>query len=182
MKDIDRSLGKNLKRIRLLKNLSLSDAGKLLNMSATAVSKYEKGEILLNSKKIIEFSNFRKNRKLNGQNLKLLEEIIQNKISNYLEVIDLCNINLNKKYSKYQCDNIEQAEEMAIQFRKFLGISNKQPISDLINILENLGIIITQIDDDKKFDGFDGVSYIVDNTPVIVISKNIKDEEGKDLQ
>ena len=57
MKDIDRSLGKNLKRIRLLKNLSLSDAGKLLNMSATAVSKYEKGEILLNSKKIIEFSN-----------------------------------------------------------------------------------------------------------------------------
>ena len=39
MKDIDRSLGKNLKRIRLLKNLSLSDAGKLLNMSATAVSK-----------------------------------------------------------------------------------------------------------------------------------------------
>ena len=39
-------VGKNLKRIRLLKNLSLKEAGSLLNMSAPAVSKYEKGEII----------------------------------------------------------------------------------------------------------------------------------------
>lgn len=45
------SIGSNLKRIRLLRNLSLKEAGELLNMSATAVSKYEKGEIIPNSKK-----------------------------------------------------------------------------------------------------------------------------------
>ena len=39
-------IGKNLKRIRLLKNLSLKDAGNLLNMTDTSISKYEKGEIL----------------------------------------------------------------------------------------------------------------------------------------
>ena len=50
-------IGRNLKRIRLLKNLSLKDAGNLLNMTATAISKYEKGEILPDSKKIIVFSN-----------------------------------------------------------------------------------------------------------------------------
>ena len=33
-------IGKNLKRIRLLKNLSLKEAGNLLNMTATAISKY----------------------------------------------------------------------------------------------------------------------------------------------
>lgn len=50
-------IGKNLKRIRLLKNLSLEKAGNLLNMSATAVAKYEKGQIIPNSEKLIEFAN-----------------------------------------------------------------------------------------------------------------------------
>lgn len=35
-------IGNNLKRIRLLKNLSLKEAGNLLSMSSTAVNKYEK--------------------------------------------------------------------------------------------------------------------------------------------
>ena len=50
-------IGKNLKKIRLLKNLSLKEAGKLLNMSSTAISKYEKGDIVPNSSKLIEFAN-----------------------------------------------------------------------------------------------------------------------------
>ena len=50
-------IGKNLKKIRLLKNISLKEASKLLGMSVNAISKYEKGEIVPNSKKIIEFAN-----------------------------------------------------------------------------------------------------------------------------
>lgn len=50
-------IGNNLKRARLLKNLSLKEAGILLNMSAPAISKYEKGEIIPNSTKIIEFAS-----------------------------------------------------------------------------------------------------------------------------
>ena len=50
------NVGENLKRIRILKNLSLKEAGELLNMSATAISKYEKGEWKLNSEKLIRFA------------------------------------------------------------------------------------------------------------------------------
>ena len=50
-------IGNNLKRARLFKNLSLVQAGKLLNMSATTLSKYEKGLIVPNSTKLIEFAN-----------------------------------------------------------------------------------------------------------------------------
>ncbi len=50
-------IGKNLKRIRLLNDLSLRDAGKLLHMSARTVAKYEKGEIKPNSQKLIEFAD-----------------------------------------------------------------------------------------------------------------------------
>lgn len=192
-------IGKNLKRIRLLKNLSLKDAGNLLNMTATAISKYEKGEILPDSKKLIDFANaynvksiellkvynvpkmkftsFRKKKRLTGQNLELLEELIQDEVAKYLEIIEMNNIDTdNIKLKKYSCNNLEDAEKVANDFRNYIKISNKQPISDLINILENLGIIIIQIKNpDNRFDDFDGLSEIVNNIPVIVLLDGIKD-------
>ncbi|MDD5865335.1 MAG: XRE family transcriptional regulator [bacterium] len=192
-------IGKNLKRIRLLKNLSLKDAGNLLNMTATAISKYEKGEILPDSKKLIDFANaynvksiellkvynapkmkftsFRKKKRLTGQNLEILEELIQDEVAKYLEIIEMNNIDAdNIKLKKYLCNNSEGAEKAANDFRNYIKISNKQPISDLINILENLGIIIIQIKNpDNRFDDFDGLSEIVNNIPVIVLLDGIKD-------
>lgn len=192
-------IGKNLKRIRLLKNLSLKDAGNLLNMTATAISKYEKGEILPDSKKLIDFANaynvksiellkvynvpkmkftsFRKKKRLTGQNLELLEELIQDEVAKYLEIIEMNNIDTdNIKLKKYSCNNLEDAEKAANDFRNYIKISNKQPISDLINILENLGIIIIQIKNpNNRFDDFDGLSEFVNNIPVIVLLDDIKD-------
>lgn len=192
-------IGRNLKRIRLLKNLSLKDAGILLNMTATGVAKYEKGEILPDSKKLIDFANaydvksidllkvynapemkftsFRKKKRLTGQNLQLLEDLIQDEVAKYLEIIEMNNIsNGNIKLKKYSCNNLEDAEKAANDFRNYINISNKQPISDLINILENLGIIIIQIKNpDNRFDDFDGLSEIVNNVPVIVLLDGIKD-------
>lgn len=192
-------IGKNLKRIRLLKNLSLKDAGNLINMTATAISKYEKGEILPDSKKLIDFANaykvksidllkvynapkmkftsFRKKKRLTGQNLELLEELIQNEVAKYLEIIEMNNIDTNNiKLKKYPCNSFDEAEKVANDFRNYIKISNKQPISDLINLLENLGIIIIQIKNpDNRFDDFDGLSEIVNNVPVIVLLDGIKD-------
>lgn len=192
-------IGKNLKRIRLLKNLSLKEAGNLLNMSATAISKYEKGEILPDSQKVIAFANayevkaiellktykvpemkftsFRKKKRLTGQNLELLKEIIQKDVSKYLEVIELNNIETNNiSLKKYPCNTLEDAENAAINFRNDINISNKQPIVDLIQILENLGIVIIQIKNtDNRFKDFDGLSEIVTNIPTIILPDNMKD-------
>lgn len=192
-------IGKNLKRIRLLKNLSLKEAGNLLNMSATAISKYEKGEILPDSKKLIDFANaynvktiellkvynvskmkftsFRKKKRLTGQNLELLKVLIQEEVAKYLEVIELNNISRdNIKLKKYSCNSMDEAEKAANDFRNYIKISNIQPISNLINILENLGIIIIQIKNpNNRFDDFDGLSEIVNNIPVIVLLDGIKD-------
>lgn len=192
-------IGNNLKRIRLLKNLSLKEAGSLLDMTATAISKYEKGEILPDSKKIIDFANaydvksiellkvyntpqmkftsFRKKKRLTGQNLKLLEDLIQDEVAKYLEILEMNNFDINNiKLKEYPCTILEDAEKAADIFRNYIKISNKQPISDLISILENLGIIIIQIKNpDNRFNDFDGLSEIVNNIPVIVILDNIKD-------
>ena len=191
-------IGNNLKRIRLLKNLSLKDAGNILNMSATAVSKYEKGEIIPNSKKLIEFANayevksidllktynapkmqftsFRKKKRLTGKNLELLESLIQDEVAKNLEVIELNSIDKKTIFKKYKCESLEDAELAANNFRNFINISNKQPLSDLINTLENLGIVIIQIKNfNNRFDDFDGLSENVNNIPVIVLLDGIKD-------
>ena len=192
-------IGKNLKKIRLLKNLSLKEAGKLLNMSSTAISKYEKGDIVPNSSKLIEFANaykvktidlikayknpkmeftsFRKKKRLVGGNLELLKQLILEEVSKYLEVLDLSNVNSNTfKLKKYSCNDFNDAEKAAEKFRNFIEISNKQPISDLINILENLGIIIIQVKNyDNRFSDFDGLSEIVEGVPVIVLLDGITD-------
>ena len=91
-------IGDNLKKVRLLKNLSLREAGSLLGMSAPAISKYEKGDIIPNSTKLIEFAKayqvktidflsvynypkmkfecFRKSRELQGEKLDLIKRVI----------------------------------------------------------------------------------------------------------
>lgn len=192
-------IGNNLRRIRLLRNLSLREVSEKLNISATAVNKYEKGIIIPDSKRIIEFADiynvktiqilkayenpnmkftfFRKSRNLSGKKLELLESIISDNVSKYLEVIEMNNINNNfNKVKEYSCVNLEDAEKAADDFRDYIGISKRQPLSDLTNILENLGIVIINIDDDAgNFNEFDGLSEIVNNIPFIVLLNNTKD-------
>ncbi len=192
-------IGENLKRIRLLKNLSLNDVGKLMNMSTTAISKYEKGQIIPDSKKLIEFANayqvkaieflkkyqpiqmkftsFRKRKRLKGKNLDLLKSLIQKEVSNYLEVISINNYNENSIHLKpYKCNAIEDAENVAIKFREKINYSLIQPLSDLINTLENLGILIIQIQNpDERFNDFDGLSEYVNGIPIIVLLDGIQD-------
>lgn len=192
-------IGENLKYLRLMKGLSLKQAGDLLNMSATAVSKYEKGLINVNSKKVIDFANaynvkaidilkvytvpkieftsFRKKEKFGGQKLELLKKDIQNEIAKYFEVIKLSGVSdFSKKLKKYKCNNLTDAAVAANNFRKFIEISNKQPLPELIGMLENLGFVIIQIKNKNNiFSGFDGLCEIVENRPVIILLDDITD-------
>ena len=157
-------IGNNLKRARLIKNMSLRDVGYNLNISATAVSKYENGIIVPDSKRLIEFAN-----------------LYQVKVRDLLQSKELPKMSFNsfrkkKKLTKFKCNSIEDAEEIARKYRKIINISVIQPISDLISILENLGIMIIQIVDVNNYiEEFDGFSEVVNNIPFIVLLDNIKD-------
>lgn len=193
-------IGNNLKMMRKLKNLSLRDAGKLLNMSAPAVAKYENGKIIPNSKRLIEFANaynvrtidilktydlpkmkfdsFRKRKKLSGKNLELLEDVIQNEVAKYFEVLKLDEFgNLYLPLPNYKCNSLIDAENAAEMFRKnVMEISNKLPISNITNTLEVLGIIVIYIKNmNNKFNEFDGLSEIVNDKPVIVLLDDMHD-------
>lgn len=82
----------------------------------------------------------------------------------------------NIKLKQYSVNNFLEAEQAANDFRNYINISNMQPISDLINILENLGIIIIQIKNpNNQSNNFDGLSEFVSNVPIIFLLDDIKD-------
>lgn len=196
---MENDIGNNLKRVRLLKNLSLKEASRLLNISATAVQKYEKGELLLDSTKLIKFADaygvkcsdflisynlpqmqfmsFRKKKRLKGIKLDLLKTTIQEEIAKYLLVLNYNNIDTTLiKLKKYLCSSEQDAEQIANNFRIEHELSMRQPIYDITNTLENLGILIVPIRNiNNMFSDFDGLSEIVNGVPVIALLDDIKD-------
>ena len=185
-------LGENIKRYRILKGISLRKFGELADLSQTAIAKYEQNALKPDGEKLIKFAeilgckvvdllkensnkrnlnlNFRKRKSLAGHKLELLKQIINDRVNNYLDVLEL-NAIAPKKIKKYKVSSIMEAELAAETFRKDHQINYMIPLGNLCAIIENLNISVIVINnDDNQFDGFDGVSEIVNGFPFICIS------------
>ena len=108
------------------------------------------------------------------------EEKDDNIIKTHLNKLTIEELNSLEKVQvqlkKYSCFSLEDAEINADEFRKDNQLSLKQPIFDLMNTLENLGIVIIEIDNiNNKFNDFDGASEIIDGIPFIILLNNISD-------
>lgn len=188
-------IGENIKRYRTFKGISLRKFGELVGMSQTAIMKYEQNILKPDGEKLIKFAeilgcsvkdllkdnskrkiidiNFRKKQSLSGKKLELLKEIINNKVNNYLDVLELNNIE-KIKLKKYKVSSFLDAEKAADEFRKYNKINEIIPLVNLCNIIENLGISIVIVDSSEEmFKGFDGVSEVVDGFPFICIASDI---------
>lgn len=193
------SIGKNLKKYRLLNNLSLRDVSNKLNISTTLIARYEHDEAIPNSEKLINFSklykckcldilnsydkytiddkliNFRKKEKLKGYRLDLINNIINESINKYLEIIELNNIK-NKRIKKYSIKNYNEIDFITNSIRKDLDYSTKSPIYNIINLLEDNGFYIIEINNKNNlFDDFNACSIIINDIPFIIINNNIRD-------
>ena len=187
--------GENIKRYRLLKGMSLRDFGEAVNMSQTAIQKYEKGIITPDGEKLILFANvlecsvldlvkdnstrrsfdlkFRKTESLSGRKLNLLNEKVNDELNKYLDVLELNNIE-KQVIKKYRVDSLDDAEKAAYQFRIDNNLNELLPLTNLCNIIENLGIYVVIINNDNEyFKGFDGISEIIDGYPFVCISSCI---------
>ncbi len=192
-------IGNNMKRIRKLQGLSLQQAAIKLNMTATGVQKYENGKIVPNSSKLItianaydvkasellkklptitmKFNSFRKRNKLTGRKLDVVKDIILSEVQKNIEILSLNNIEYNTPLVNYTCNHIDEVDNIVEKFRTdFLNISIKQPVTNLTDILESMGIVIIYINNHiEYFDSFDGLSETVNKVPIIVLKKNQSD-------
>ena len=91
-------------------------------------------------------------------------------IKKQLEVyVDFVELNLPTIDRNYEDLDFEDIEELALEIRKIWGIRD-DPIGDLIGLLENKGIIVTQFADSDfcSFKGIDAFSCWKDGTPYIL--------------
>lgn len=188
-------LGENIKRYRILKGISLRKFGELINLSQTAIAKYEQNILKPDGEKLIKFAeilgckvsdllknnynkrvlnlNFRKRKSLSGYRLELLKQIINDRVNNYLDVLELNAIS-PKVIKKYKVYSVQDAENAAEEFRIDYQINDMLPLTNLCAIIENLNISVIIINNDSnQFDGFDGVSEIVNGFPFICISSDM---------
>lgn len=189
MKEI---FGKRLRQARKMRCMTMSELAEKIGISKQAISKYEAGKMgpdsdilckiarALNVTKDyffhpqnvnVEFLAFRAKDSLNVKNKAALEEAVKNRIEKDIDIKDV----LGLKYQFESCDypyspkNSEEAMDCAKNLRTKWGVGD-MGISKVINLLENKGIIVIEVDYPDSFDGVCGFANT--NIPFIVINKN----------
>ncbi len=188
-----RTVGENLKIFRMKKNLSMAEAGKLLNMSAPAIFKYEKNTMIASLERLTEFANIydttidellnlEEDIKINFTNFKCknktpestknkIKYIISDKINNYFNLLELSDMKLHNKFGVHMISTLNEAESLATKLRIFFQIPVQSPISNLVYLLESNGMMIITLPKDNITKDFIGFYEIINNVPVIVVLK-----------
>jgi Zn-dependent peptidase ImmA (M78 family)/DNA-binding XRE family transcriptional regulator len=193
-------VGNRIKNARILKCLSQQNVAEEIGISKQMVSKYEKGEALPTSSKLIKLSklfglkidyffssfqielgeiNFRKKSTFSIKKQNSLKEQIKIRLENYLWVEDLLSIDYTFKNTiqDKEIETIEDVEKVVLQLRNEweIGID---PIHNIIQLLEDLEIkIIELFDVDEHFDGM--ATYVNNKFPVIVVNGNFPVERKR---
>lgn len=194
-------VGNRIKSARLLAGLSLRELANALDgiVSHNAISKYEKGEMMPDSKVLIalskaldvktdyflrpqtiEISNieFRKKSSLTVKKTNSIKENIKDNIERYIELETFLNfentfINPIKDVVIENSKDVENSVEHLLH-QWGLGINT---LPNIIEILEDKDIKVVEIDADEKFDGLSGWANNV--IPVIIINKNFTVERKR---
>ncbi len=161
-------------------------------VSKNAISKYEKGEMLPDSSVLIKLANalsvkidffFRSNkiqlnsieyRKKKSKLSKKVQDSIEEKVKDFVERINELEILVNAKkdflnplgYNSIK--NQDDLERVVIELRKVWELGT-DPISNVIDLLEDKGIKVIELEED---DSFDGLSAQVNGNYVIAYNKN----------
>lgn len=186
-----RTVGENLKIYRLRSNLSMSEAGKRLNISAPAILKYERNKIIASLERLTEFAkvyNTTIDDLLNVDdqlNIKFtnlfctdntpeikkakIKDLIYEKINNYFELLHLSNLTLSNKFGVHIIKTSEEAESLATKLRIFFTLPIDTPISNLIYLLESHEMMIITIPKNSNTKGFIGFFETINNVPIIAV-------------
>ncbi len=189
---------KNLKYYRLKKNMSKKELAESIGVSAMAITHYENGDrkpdmtIIKSMAKVLgvkvaDFLNsrnqnlvfahgeFRKGSKLAGSQQEYICENVEEYMSRFYSVIDILGGEvLPEAPIVHKILLTTSAEIDAKEMRKYMGISSFGPVGNLVQLLENSGILVYACDMDS--DAFSGMNGLVNGRPYIIYNKNMSPE------
>lgn len=190
--------GKNLKYYRLKNNMSMKELADLVQISPMTISYYEREErrpdmqmikalaqalhvrvtdFLANRDASLEFCHgeFRKNSKLSAKQQEFVREEVEEYFGRFYQAVNILGGEvLPGSPQMHVLALSDSAEEDALRMRAHLGLSQDGPVGDLVELLENKGILIYLCD--IANDNFSGMNGTVSGRPYIIVNKNMTAE------
>lgn len=189
---------KNLKYYRLKKNMSKKELASLVNVSPMAITHYENGdrkpsmelikelaEVL--GVRVIDFLNrrnenlvfahgeFRKNSKLSVGQQEFIRESVEEYLSRFFCAVDVFGGEvLPEAPAAHQLELTRDPERDAKTMRQYLRISESGPVGNLMELLENKGILLYICEVDSA--DFSGMNGLVNDRPYIIVNGNMSPE------
>lgn len=189
---------KNLKYYRLKNNLTKAALASKVGVTPMAITNYENGDrrpdmptikalakalgvniadflAVRNSNLIFSHDEFRKNNKLSKGQQEYVQESVEEYFNRFYEAVELLGGEiLPQSPSMHKIEVSGEPEEDGKSLRRYLGLPEYGPIGNLIELLENLGVLVYLLDIDN--DGFSGINGSVNDRPYIAINKNMTAE------
>ena len=192
---------KNLKFYRLRKQMSKKELAEKANVSAMAITNYEKGdrkpsmEILRALADVLEVrvsdflavrsesirfvhGEFRKNSALSVSQQEFVRECVEEYFSRFMAVVEILGGDVLPDPPVCRAiPLLEDAEKNAAALRVHLGFAVDGPIEDLIGKLENKGVLVYECDiNNSKFSGMNG---FINDRPYIVLNCKMSPERNR---
>lgn len=189
-------LGKNLKYYRLKNNMTKRALADAIGVTPMAITNYENDDrqpnmdtlkalakalnirvtdFLANTGGELQFSHgkFRKGSKLGTMNQEYIREAVEEYFGRFFQVVSFLGGQkiLEPSPEVEKIPWIEDTEEAAKKLREYLGIAQSGPVPNLVEILENKGILVFFIEVDTDY--FSGMNGTVNGIPYIVINSKM---------
>lgn len=189
-------LGKNLKYYRLKNNMTKRALADAIGVTPMAITNYENGDrnpnmdtlkLLANALNIkvtdflantggeLQFSHgkFRKGSKLGVMNQEYIRETVEEYFGRFFQVVSFLGGQkvLEPVPEIKKIPWMDDTENASKELRKYLGISINGPVPNLVEILENKGILVLFIEVDSDY--FSGMNGTVNGIPYIVINRTM---------
>ena len=190
-----------LKQARIMQGLSMESLCEKANyaFSKQAISKYETGKMMPDSKSLIILSNvlgvsidyffrpisvsienveFRKKAKLGIKQIDSIKELVRDKLERYFEIETIIDIQVefNSVFNNVLIQGEDDIISIVARIKEEWKLG-EDGINNLIEILEENKIKVIEIDAPDSFDGLSG--YANGKNPVIVLNKNFDSERKR---
>lgn len=197
--EINKIFSRRLKQARKMKGISLESLSGMMQNAVTrqAINKYEQGKMMPDSTVLLALASalgvkidfffrpfsvevgqvdFRKKAKFSAVKTEALKERVQEELERYLEIEQMSGNENRFLVHKEAVSTIDDARRVASEVRKkfSLGIDG---ISNVIEVLEDNGIKVIEVEESDAFDGLCG--YVNGNIPIIVINANFPAERKR---
>lgn len=189
---------KNLRYYRLKANLTKTALASMVDLTPMAITNYENGDrrpdletikrlakalgvrttdflAVRNENLVFYHGEFRKNSRLTQNQQEYIREAVEEYFNRFFEAVEMLGGEVLPEAPKlHQLELTKDPDVDALALRKYMGISERGPVGNLVELLENNGILVFMLDfNNEQFYGMNGS---VNGRPYVVINRNMMPE------